>query len=236
MSDPGAAAGGPASPVRAGVAVPAAGSGQRMGGRRKQFLELAGEPVLLRSLRPFLDHGSVVAVVVALPPEDVPSPPEWLVADERVRVVAGGATRGDSVLAALEALPSDVDIILVHDGARPLVTPEIIDRCIAEASKGWGAVAGWPLEDTVKEVDISGQVARTLDRHRIWRAQTPQAFPRAMLLEAYRRAREAGTQATDDAALVEAAGGRVVMVEGSRANLKVTRPEDLWWAETLLRG
>ncbi len=222
--------------MRAGVAVPAAGSGRRMGGQRKQYLELAGTPVLLHALRPFLDHPEVVAVAVALPPEDAEAPPSWLVEEPKVRVVPGGVSRGASVLAALEGLPEELDVIVVHDGVRPLVTRAIIDRCFAEAIQGRGAVAGWPVEDTVKEVDESGRIVGTPDRSRLWRAQTPQAFPRNVLVDAYRRAASEGIWATDDAALVERYGTPVVLVEGSRTNLKVTRPEDVSWAEHLLRG
>lgn len=221
--------------MRAGVAIPAAGAGRRMGGRRKQYVELAGEPVLLRAARPFFAHPAVVSVVVALPPEDAAHPPSWLKdASEKVRVVAGGGSRRDSVLAAVEAVSPEVDVVLVHDGARPLVTGPVIDRCLREAARGWGAVAGWPAEDTIKEVDETRRIVRTPDRAFLWSAQTPQAFPRRMLLDAYRRAVDEEMEATDDATLVEWAGGKVVMVRGARSNLKITRPEDLAWAELLL--
>ncbi len=219
-----------------GVAIPAAGMGARMGGTRKAFLPLGGEPLLLRSLRPFLVHPRVTCLAVALPPEDAGSPPEWLTGvDDRIRLVPGGATRLHSVRAALAALRPGVEIILVHDAARPLVTTEIIDRCIRVAESGEGAVAGWPAVDTMKEVDPDGRVLSTPDRDALWRAQTPQAFPRGPLLEAYRRAVEEGVPATDDSALFARYGGRVRMVRGSPWNLKITHPEDLDVAELLLR-
>jgi 2-C-methyl-D-erythritol 4-phosphate cytidylyltransferase len=203
-----------------------------MGGRRKPFLELRGEPVLLHALRPFLAHPAVAAVRVALSPEDAADPPGWLrELDARVGVVRGGATRTHSVRAALDAL-DDVDIVLVHDAARPLVTTEIIERCIGAARGGQGAVAGWPASDTLKQVDDERRVIATPDRSRIWHAQTPQAFPAELLRRAY--AGWDGREATDDAALVERVGGRVVMVEGAATNLKVTRPEDVPVAEALL--
>lgn len=208
-----------------------------MGGFRKQYAELLGEPILLRSLRPFLDHPAVACAVVALPAEDAADPPGWLKAlDERVVVVAGGAERGDSVRCGLEAVPEAVDVVLVHDAARPLVTVEVIDRALSVAARGVGVVVAMPVADTLKEVDDEGRVVSTPDRARLWAAQTPQAFPRTMLLDAYRRAAEAGVHATDDAALVERYGGRVVVVEGSAENLKVTRPADLIVAEALLRA
>ena len=229
--------GGPARTARptVGVVIPAAGLGQRMGGVKKAFLEIGGVPVLLLSLRPFLDRTDVVAVVVALAPDDVDDPPEWLRGvDPRVRLVAGGATRTDSVRAGLAALPDAVTVVVVHDGARPLVTREIIDRCVAEAVRGHGAVAGWPAVDTMKEVGGERRVLRTPDRSRLWHAQTPQAFPRRMILEAYDSG-DAGTDATDDASLAESIGGTIVMVEGHPWNMKVTRPQDVGIVELIFQ-
>ena len=218
-----------------GVVVPAAGSGQRMGGLAKPFLELCGEPVLMRALRPFLDHPGVREVVVSLPTAHAESPPAWLIeSDRRVRVVAGGETRRDSVWAGLQALSDALDLAVVHDGARPLVSRHVIGRCIELAGSGVGAVAGVPVVDTMKEVDDGGHVATTPDRSRLWHAQTPQAFPLGVIVDAYRRAFMEGLPATDDATLVERLGGRVVMVESSADNLKITRPEDLEMAELTL--
>lgn len=218
-----------------GVVVPAAGSGQRMGGRKKAFLSLAGEPVLLHSLRPFLAHPGVEAIVVALPASDAGTPPDWLrELDPKVRWVAGGATRTASVRTALESLPPGLSVALVHDGARPLVTAEIIGRCIEVARSGVGAVAGWPVVDTLKEVDAGDRVVSTPDRSRLWRAQTPQAFPLAELRAAYREGEEDGVTTTDDAGLFARRGGEVRMVRGGAWNLKVTHPEDVALAEALL--
>lgn len=205
-----------------------------MGGARKPFLTLAGEPLLVHALRPFLSTPGVEAVAVAVSPGDVDQAREWVeVLDTRIRVLAGGATRSDSVARAVAALPDGVEVILVHDAARPLVTRATVERCIRGAAAGEGAVAGWPATDTLKEVDEDGRIVRTPDRSRIWHAQTPQGFPasvlRAALADPALRAR-----ATDDASLVEAAGTPVRMVEGAPDNLKVTRPEDLPVAEVLL--
>jgi len=223
--------------VEVGVAVPAAGAGRRMGGRRKQYLELAGEPVLLRALAPFLARDDVVSIVVALPPDDAADPPEWLLgADPRVRAVAGGETRTASVRAALEALPDTVEVVVVHDGARPLLPAEVLDRCIAVARGGRGAVAASPAVDTLKEVDAEGRILRTPPRSTLWHAQTPQAFPREMLLDAYRSVGPDDPPATDDASLVERRGGDVRVVESPPRNLKVTRPEDMERAALHLEG
>lgn len=217
------------------MVVPAAGSGRRMGGRKKQYLTLCGEPVLLRALRPFLRRSDVREIIVALPEEDLDDPPAWLGdADPRIRLVAGGATRGASVRAGLGALSGGVAWVAVHDGARPLLDDETVERCLTVARSGVGAVAGVPAVDTVKEVDSDGRVVRTPDRSRLWRAQTPQVFPRAMLDSAYGTASEAELQASDDAMLVERRGGEVRMVRGSPRNIKVTRPGDLALAETHL--
>jgi 2-C-methyl-D-erythritol 4-phosphate cytidylyltransferase len=220
---------------RVGVAVPAAGAGVRMGGGTKVFLEVGGEPLLARSLRPFLRIPEVEAVAVALPPAEVASPPAWLRdLDTRIRLVEGGESRLHSVRNALEALPGGVEVVLVHDAARPLVTGGIIRRCIGGVRDGTGAVAGWPVVDTLKSVDDGGYVTGTPDRSGLWRAQTPQAFLREALLAAYRRAVEEGWEATDDAAVFARDGGRVRMVEGSPWNLKVTHPQDLEAAKRLL--
>lgn len=224
-----------------GVAVPAAGEGRRMGGVRKPFLELRGEPLLLHALRPFLDHPQVAGVVVALGEEDAHDLPDWLgTLDARVTVVPGGRTRGDSVRAAIRALPTGVDLVAIHDAARPLVTRAILDRCVDAVRADRGAVAGWPAVDTLKrvegEADRVATVAGTLVRREIWHAHTPQVFPREMIVAAYEAAAEAGVDDTDDAALVERMGGKVVMVPGDPWNLKVTRPEDLALAEFLLGG
>ncbi len=212
--------------------VPAAGAGARMGGKRKPFLTLRGEPMLLHTLRPFLAHPEVTAVRVALSAQDAAAPPGWLCdLDSRIVVVTGGVTRSASVRAALVALP-EVDVVLVHDAARPLVTRAILDRCIATTGGSVCAVVGWPVSDTLKQVDDDGRVVATLERGRVWQAQTPQGFPSALLERAY--AEWDGREATDDAALVERAGGTVVMVEGSATNLKITRHEDVAVAEALL--
>lgn len=202
-----------------------------MGGVDKAFQELAGVPLLQYALRPFLDVPGVRSVVVALGKEHAAAPPVWLQElDPRIQVVAGGATRSDSVRLALEALAehgATIQVVVVHDGARPFVSREVVQRCVEQVRPGRGAVAGWPVVDTLKEVDSSRAVVGTPDRARYWRAQTPQAFPLIELLKAYRRAVGEDFEGTDDAAVFQWAGGRIQMVEGTAWNLKVTHPEDL---------
>lgn len=221
------------APLAAAVVV-AGGSGQRVGGAvRKQYLEVAGEPILLRAVRPFLVHPGIGSVVVVLPPEDAANPPAWLV-ETGVRVVPGGEERGDSVRNGLLATPDDAPVVLVHDGARPFVSAEVIGR-VLEAAREGAAIAAVPVSDTIKEVGPDGTVRSTPDRSRLRGAQTPQGFPRALLLDVHARAGAEGFRATDDAALCERFGVPVRVVEGAAENFKVTRPVDLVLAEALAR-
>jgi 2-C-methyl-D-erythritol 4-phosphate cytidylyltransferase len=223
-----------------GVVIVAAGAGHRFGGDvPKQFRDLLGVPLLLRALRPFAQHPDVVHVTIVLAPEDAAAPPEWLRphVGDRLSLVAGGTERSDSVSAGLAALPPACELVLVHDGARPFPERDVIDRIIALARAGTAAVAAVPVRDTLKRA-IPGTdpplVAGTVPRENLWRAQTPQGFPRSVLTEAHRRALEHGQLATDDAALAEAIGVPVALVPDTPRNLKVTVPEDLLLAEALV--
>ncbi|MGB1841005.1 MAG: 2-C-methyl-D-erythritol 4-phosphate cytidylyltransferase [Longimicrobiales bacterium] len=173
-------------PARVGVAIPAAGFGRRMGGARKPLLQLAGEPILVHALRPFLADPRVTRIAVAMTADDVKALPDWLTGvDHRVVVVEGGDTRGVSVARAIAALPDDVSVIAVHDAARPLVTRRVIAQCIDLAHSGFGAVAGSPAIDTIKRVDGRAFVTGTPDRSTLWQAHTPQVFPADELRAAY---------------------------------------------------
>ncbi|HSJ24929.1 MAG TPA: 2-C-methyl-D-erythritol 4-phosphate cytidylyltransferase [Longimicrobiales bacterium] len=218
-----------------GVIIPAGGAGRRMGGISKPFIELGGEPVLARSLRPFLARPDVRWVVVALPASVHADPPDWLRSDPRTILVVGGAERSDSVRNALAALPGECDIVLVHDAARPMVDAAVIQRCVEAAAGGVSALAAVPVTDTIKEVDDGGRVVATPDRRRLRAAQTPQAFPAGVLRMAHDRAAREGIGATDDAALVARYGATVVVVDGTPENLKITTPADLAVAEALLQ-
>jgi 2-C-methyl-D-erythritol 4-phosphate cytidylyltransferase len=222
--------------MRAAAIVPAGGAGTRMGGsgRRKQYLELGGEPILLRALRPLLAHPEIEWVVVALPAEHVAEPPFPL--PPGVLLVAGGRERGDSVRSALRVVPAEADVVVIHDGARPLLDLALVERTLRAAGGSAGAIAAIPVADTLKRVSAEGSITETVDRRGLWRAQTPQAFPRALVVGAYERAEVEGVTRTDDAALVERYGGRVFVVEGDERNIKITRPEDLALAELLLRA
>jgi 2-C-methyl-D-erythritol 4-phosphate cytidylyltransferase len=228
------------SPPVYGVVV-AAGRSERMEGVDKIFAPLMGRPLLAWSLRAFKLCDVIDAVVVVAAAASVERV-ERFVADwrfDRVRaVVPGGETRQDSVRIGIDQVSSP-SLVAVHDAARPLVTPELIDRGIAIARATGAAVCAVPARDTLKEVDGDPPVVRaTLDRTRVWQAQTPQVFDRDVLLRAHAQLRahaSAAAAATDDAALVEALGHEVRVYEGMAANLKVTTREDLLLAEALLR-
>jgi len=223
-------------PRDVGVIVVAAGRGARFGGEGpKQYRTVGGVPVVLRAVRPFAAHPEVARIALVLPPPDAASPPPFLaeLSDQQLTLVPGGAERTDSVAAGLAALGAECLVVLVHDGARPFPDRGVIDAVIAHARRGEGAVAAVPVSDTLKEAatDDPTRVARTVPRERLWRAQTPQGFPRALLERAYVRARQEGLSATDDATLVEGCGATVRLVPDSFRNLKITTPDDLALAE-----
>jgi 2-C-methyl-D-erythritol 4-phosphate cytidylyltransferase len=216
----------------------AAGSGERLGaGRPKAFVVLAGRPMLEWSLDALRAAG-IEDVVVAAPPEAVGADGtlvaggDVVALDERVRVVPGGVTRSASVRAALAAAPPG-DVV-VHDAARPLVTPDHFTAALEALAGADCAIAAAPVTDTVKEAGPDRLVSATLDRSRLWAVQTPQAFRRAALERALAVGDDVLARATDDAWLVERTGGTVRVVESTPANLKVTTPFDLRIAEQLL--
>jgi 2-C-methyl-D-erythritol 4-phosphate cytidylyltransferase len=218
--------------------VVAAGQGVRFGSDTpKQFQLIHGIPVVLRAVQPFLAHPDVCQVIVVLPPAAAAQPPDFLTTLRGLSIVAGGMHRGDSVRAGLDALGAESRVVLVHDGARPFVDHDVIAEVISYARKGESAVAAIPLSDTLKEASRHepSRVLRTRPRARLWRAQTPQGFPRRILEQAHQRAVRLGRRATDDAALVEALGLPVRLVPDSNRNLKITTAEDLAMAELLTR-
>ena len=217
-------------PVRdVGVVIVAGGASTRTEGTElKQFRWVAGKPMLLHSVQRFMERADVAIVVCVLPKSHAGDPPPWLFQCDidRLLVSVGGRERGESVLNGLEDLPPEVRIVLVHDAARPMVDSDTIERVVAKAREGVGAVPALPATDTIKEVDESGTIVRTPERARLFHAQTPQGFPRAMIEEAYVRAKSERVRATDDAALCERIGARVVVVQGSATGMKVTTAED----------
>jgi 2-C-methyl-D-erythritol 4-phosphate cytidylyltransferase len=206
----------------------AAGRGDRLGtDQPKAFAKLGGRPMLAEALRRLDESDWVDAIVVVAPPgwEE----PTILLAEElgcgKVSAcVAGGERRADSVRAGIAEVPADALVVLVHDAARPLLPEEVIERVLAPLSEGWdGVVPGLRVADTLKRIGADGAVEETISRDSLWAVQTPQAFPAEVL----RRALGGDTDATDCAGLVEAAGGRVKVVEGDARLLKVTTRDDL---------
>jgi 2-C-methyl-D-erythritol 4-phosphate cytidylyltransferase len=219
-----------------GVVIVAAGAGTRTGSTElKQFRWVAGKPMLLHSVQRFQARPDVAMVVCVLPRTAAGDPPPWLFqADlDRLLLSVGGRERQESVANGLEDLPNEVEIVVVHDAARPLVTDETIDAVIRVARGGQGAIAALPVIDTLKEVDAEGRIVGTVDRTRLWRAQTPQAFPRAMLERAHEAARRDRVVATDEAALCERLGIPVVVVPGSERAMKITEEADFSRADAI---
>jgi 2-C-methyl-D-erythritol 4-phosphate cytidylyltransferase len=220
-----------------GVVIVAAGSGTRVGGKElKQFRWVAGKPMLLHSVQAFQRRADVAMVVCVLPKQFAGDPPPWIFQCDldRLLVSVGGRERSDSVYNGLEDLPEEVEIVLIHDAARPLVSEALIDRVVGEARRGHGAVPALPVHDTLKEVDEHGTIVRTVDRTRLWRVQTPQGFPRSMIEQAHITARRERIAATDDAGLCERLGLPVVVVQGSERAMKITDEGDFARAEALL--
>jgi 2-C-methyl-D-erythritol 4-phosphate cytidylyltransferase len=220
-----------------GVIIVAAGSGSRTGSKElKQFRWVAGKPMLLHSIQTFQARADVAMVVCVLPREYVGDPPPWIFQSDADRLLlsVGGRERSESVANGLEDLPTECEIVVIHDAARPLITNETIGRVIGEARQGNGAVAAVPVVDTLKRVDSGGKIVETVDRFELWRAQTPQAFPRNVIERAHREAREADRiTATDDAALCEQIGLPVVVVRGSERAHKITDENDFALVEAL---
>jgi len=217
--------------------IAAGGRGSRFGaGLPKQLLALGGRPVLQHSVEAFVRSDVIHDVVVALPPEVLASPPSYLTSEARpVQLVEGGERRQDSVAHAFARVAARADVIVVHDAARPLVTADLIRRTVDAAVRFGAAIAALPARDTVKRGDAAGIVRDTLPRDEIFLAQTPQAFRTAVLQAALSLGTAAG-EATDEAMLAERAGHQVHLVEGDPRNLKITTPEDLAMAESLLGG
>lgn len=224
-----------------GVVIVAGGSSTRTQaaktGELKQFRWVAGKPALLHSLQTFMARPDVLSVVCVLPRDYVADPPPWIFQCDidRLLLAPGGRTRTESVRHGLEDLPDEVSIVLVHDAARPLVDDATINRVVDTVRHGQSAIAALPVVDTLKEVDEEGRIVRTIERERLWRAQTPQGFPRDVIVRAHREAATERLSATDDAGLCERLGIPVVVVRGSERAMKITEEADFERAEALFR-
>lgn len=223
---------------RVAAIIPAAGRGRRMGAPvNKLFLHLAGRPVLAHTLAAFEEAESVDEVILVAAPDDLVACREMLAqwpGPKVAAVVAGGAERQESVANGLAALSGDVEIVVVHDGARPLVSPRLIDESV-RAARRWGAVvAAVPVKDTIKLVAPDGAVRGTPERGACFAAQTPQAFQAAVIRAAFAWAADAGLTGTDEASIVEKSGHRVQVIPGCEENIKLTTPADFLVAEGFL--
>ncbi len=220
-----------------GAVIAAAGSSSRMGGRDKLAEPLDGIPVILRTLAAVEAVPEIREIVVVTREDRVEEYRRLLGQCSRLRaVVPGGSTRQESVRNGVRALSPDCTLAAIHDGARPLVTPEVFARCIEAAQSCGAATAAVPVKDTIKLADEAGRVLDTPDRSRLWAVQTPQIFDRERYLRAAEEAERRGLSCTDDCQLFEAMGWEVQLVMGDYRNLKLTTPEDFLAAGAYLEG
>lgn len=229
--------------MKATVLIPAAGMGRRMGtALNKQYLDLAGRPILAHTLSLFEHHPLIEHLYPIVPPDEIAYCREQIIDpcgfSKVRRIVPGGAERQDSVRNGLQAMAEDglaqsERVVLIHDGVRPLFNPELLGDLIRMVVAQGACVVGVPVKDTIKEV-AAGQITGTPERSRLWQAQTPQGFQYRLLSEAFRQADASGFVGTDDASLLERLGRPVAILAGDYRNIKVTTPEDLVIAAALL--
>lgn len=224
------------------VIVVAGGSGTRMDApMKKQYLLLDGVPILRRTIDAFVFNNSIDRVCLVVPEEDILFCNDNILkkysTKKKITVTAGGVERQQSAYNGLTYYNDhcDDDIILIHDGVRPLIDQRDIDACVKGAEKYGSAIIGIPAFDTIKKINSDANVENTLERETIWMAQTPQAFKYKILIKAYNNALEKKISGTDDSSLVELIGEKVKIIEGRRSNIKITTKEDMAIAETLIK-
>lgn len=226
----------------ASAIIVAAGRGTRMKDAvRKQYLMLAGRPILAHTLRVFDACADIESIYLVVPETDFDFCRSRILSRKgfikRTELVPGGTERQESVYIGLQAIDGLTDnIVVIHDGVRPFILQEQVSACIAGAKDAGACILGIPVSDTLKKVDGSGCVLETVKRESIWQAQTPQAFQFDLILNAHQRARDDGYRGTDDALLVERMGKNVQVISGSRRNIKITNKEDLVLARALLQA
>lgn len=217
----------------------AAGKGARMKGtKRKQYLDLSGQPVLAHSIVAFDSCSLVNEIVLVVPKEDVEYCQTKILSllnlKNHINLIHGGSKRQDSVYNGLQAIAKYTESVVIHDGVRPFIRPEDITACIRGSIKFGACILGTLASDTLKRIDKSNNIKKTLSRENIWLAQTPQAFRYNLILKAHEVARQDGYIGTDDASLVERMGENVKIINGSRFNIKITKMEDLAVAKAIL--
>ena len=210
----------------------AGGSGKRMGcDRSKQYLVLGGVPIIVHTLRAFEKASLVHDIILVVPERDIDyvklSIIEQYSISKVTYIIAGGEKRQDSVRNGLESVSNDCHVVVIHDGVRPFISAELINTAVMKAHEEGAVTVGVPVKDTVKSVSGDGIIKETLDRQELWLTQTPQAFTREIIQQAYRRAYEDNFYGTDEASLVERMNVKVIMVNGTYENIKITTPEDL---------
>ena len=218
----------------------AAGKGNRMlGSERKQYIALDGIPILRHTLDLFNSCAAVNQIIVVVPAEDLEFCRKEIIVPARfqkdVNLIAGGLERQESVFNALETIELDEGIVIIHDGVRPFVEQEHLVACIQGAAELGACILGIKAFDTVKEVNPENEIIRTRQRDTLWLAQTPQVFDVNLIKRAHEKARQEGFTGTDDASLVERLGATVKIIPGSRSNIKITDPQDLKLARTIMK-
>ena len=219
--------------------ITAAGLGKRMNSTRpKQYLELSGRPILVHTLEKFASAGSIDGIIIVADRSSLTMVQDNILkkvpCKKIFKIVEGGAKRQDSVLAGLKELPDGVKIVAVHDGVRPFITPELIDRSVKEAASHGACIVAIPVKDTIKRVDSEGRIIETVERAGLWRAQTPQTFRVDILKKAFDKAAADDFYGTDEASLVERLEREIYILSGDERNIKITTPEDLKIAKQFL--
>jgi 2-C-methyl-D-erythritol 4-phosphate cytidylyltransferase len=227
--------------MKTDVLIVAAGKGQRMGGRvKKQFISLGGMPLLLYTLKAFEEFKKIEHIYLVLDEGDFEYCKGEIIQKygikKVVQIVSGGHRRQDSVWNGLKAMEGHCDMVIVHDGVRPFVSPGTLKRLMAAMKDHQAVVTAIPTRDTIKRVDGAGNVVDTLQRDVLFQIQTPQGFRYDVIKEAYERALREGAEGTDDAYFVERMGIQVKVIEGSSFNIKITTPEDIALANWILRA
>lgn len=228
---------------RAFAIIPAAGMGKRMGASiNKQYLLLDNKPILAHTLAVFQKCDLITGIILVTPQDEIPycrsEVVERYALDKVLTIVPGGTERQFSVMNGLQALRDHSmphDVVLIHDGVRPLISPELLHQAITTVANGEGSLVAVPTKDTIKVIQ-DGLVTATPDRTTLWQAQTPQSFRYDQIMGAHQKAKQEGYLGTDDCSLVERYGGRIRVVPGNYHNIKITTPEDLVLAEAFLKG